>query len=281
MYRQKYKRLKQWLYLSDGRRVERIQAIRSFGNVKEGDIGGFIEDDNNLSHNGNCWIADDAIASGQSRVSGNALLKDSARIDHRVKVSDFAVIQDRAMLRDDVFVYGNAVVGFQSLLAGAVTICDHAVVLCHPRYTCGGKNVKPNLNDIVTVRDFARLEGSIFVRDSCIISGNAMIRGNATLTERVKVDGDAIIEDMATLGDDVWISQSSRIGGRTKITGCCIVQGHSVIRGNSRLFCNVRVGGGSVIENETHSGDEICWNNNCDEHTFYSARFTTLSTVGD
>jgi len=130
------------------------------------------------------------------------------------------------------------------------------------------------------VRDFARLEGTISIRDFCVINGNSIIRGNANLIERVQVDGDAIVEDMASLGDDVWICQSARIGGRTKITGYCIVQGHSVIIGKSRLFCNVRVGGRSVIENETLSGDQICWNNFCYRTNDNNACFATLSTGG-
>jgi len=37
----------------DGVTLHRIQALRSFGDVKEGDIGGWIEKESNLWHDGN------------------------------------------------------------------------------------------------------------------------------------------------------------------------------------------------------------------------------------
>jgi hypothetical protein len=33
MYQRKYTRIKQWMYLPDGRKVQRIKAVRSFGTV--------------------------------------------------------------------------------------------------------------------------------------------------------------------------------------------------------------------------------------------------------
>ncbi|UNF53002.1 hypothetical protein MNL01_04770 [Bartonella krasnovii] len=40
--------------------LHRIRALRDFGNVQVGDLGGFIEYEGNLSHLGNCWVYDDA-----------------------------------------------------------------------------------------------------------------------------------------------------------------------------------------------------------------------------
>ena len=34
----------------------RIKALKDFGNVKKGDLGGFIEKTDNLSQEGNCWV---------------------------------------------------------------------------------------------------------------------------------------------------------------------------------------------------------------------------------
>ena len=65
---QKFVLLTQGLRLDDGRTVKRIMAVRDFGNVKKGDIGGFVEWTSNLSQCGNCWIADNAIAAGWTRV---------------------------------------------------------------------------------------------------------------------------------------------------------------------------------------------------------------------
>jgi UDP-3-O-[3-hydroxymyristoyl] glucosamine N-acyltransferase len=276
IFRRKYTRIKQWDYLPDGRKVQRIQAVRSFGTIKQGTIGGFLEDDDNLSHYGNCWIADNAMASGESRVRQNALLKNRARIDDRVIVSDSSTIQDGAVLHDDVFVYGNAVVGSQSFLAGTATVCGHTMVFCRPRYRCNGKIKIPNLCNFVMVKDFARLEGTILLRDHCLVGGNTIIRNNVQLLEHARIEDDAIIENFAVIGDKALICQSARVGGRTKIAGQCIVQGHSVILGKSLLLCHVRVGGYSVIENEHLSGDEVRWDQFSPENCYYDACIETL-----
>lgn len=34
----------------------RIKALISFGNVKEGELGGYVEKEDNLSHSGNAWV---------------------------------------------------------------------------------------------------------------------------------------------------------------------------------------------------------------------------------
>ena len=36
--------------------LHRIRALRSFGNVKAGDVGGWVEREANLSHDGDCWV---------------------------------------------------------------------------------------------------------------------------------------------------------------------------------------------------------------------------------
>ena len=56
------------------RTLYRIQALRDFGNVKEGDIGGYIESEKNLSQDGDAWVYGDA------RVYGNADIKTTGDI---------------------------------------------------------------------------------------------------------------------------------------------------------------------------------------------------------
>ncbi|WP_375638621.1 hypothetical protein [Bartonella sp. AA16NXGY] len=56
----------------DGRTLHRIRALRDFGYVKKGDLGGFIENESNLSHDGNCWISGNAKVYGKAKVCGFA-----------------------------------------------------------------------------------------------------------------------------------------------------------------------------------------------------------------
>ena len=55
-----------------GRKLFQIRAPVSFGDVKEGDLGGYIEKEENLSHDGNAWVSGNAWVYGNAWVSGNA-----------------------------------------------------------------------------------------------------------------------------------------------------------------------------------------------------------------
>ncbi len=73
-----------------GRTLHRIVALRDFGSVKKGDKGGWIEKEDNLSHEGNCWVY------GYAKVYDNA------------EVCDEAVVYGYAKVYDNVKVCGNA-----------------------------------------------------------------------------------------------------------------------------------------------------------------------------
>ena len=55
-----------------GKKLFRIKALIEFGNVKEGELGGFVEKEENLSHDGNAWVSGDAKVYGNARVYGDA-----------------------------------------------------------------------------------------------------------------------------------------------------------------------------------------------------------------
>lgn len=55
-----------------GRTLYRIRALRDFGNVRAGDVGGYIECERNLSQDGNTWVCGDARVSDNALVCGNA-----------------------------------------------------------------------------------------------------------------------------------------------------------------------------------------------------------------
>lgn len=54
-----------------GRVLHRINALRNFGNIKQGEIGGWIENEDNLSHCGDCWVYGDAEVYGNAEVEKN------------------------------------------------------------------------------------------------------------------------------------------------------------------------------------------------------------------
>ena len=73
-----------------GHTLHRICATRDFGDVKKGELGGFVESKANLSHEDNCWVYDNARVYGNAKVSGDAKVFGNARV------------------YSDAWVYGNA-----------------------------------------------------------------------------------------------------------------------------------------------------------------------------
>lgn len=55
-----------------GKKLFRIKALVAFGNVNAGELGGFVEKEENLSNDGNAWVSGDAWVYGDARVSGDA-----------------------------------------------------------------------------------------------------------------------------------------------------------------------------------------------------------------
>src|SRR6266704_4608937 len=70
----------------------RIRALKDFGNVKAGTLGGFVRSERNLSHDGDCWVADeaqvydDAVVSADAQVYGRSHVYDQARVGDKGQV---------------------------------------------------------------------------------------------------------------------------------------------------------------------------------------------------
>ena len=80
-------------HINIGNRIlYQIEALKDFGDVKAGDLGGHIESEKNLAQENSAWVYDDA------KVYGNA------------KVCDDASIYGNARVCDDAEVYGDACV---------------------------------------------------------------------------------------------------------------------------------------------------------------------------
>lgn len=100
----KYEILKDEFIEFDGRKLYRIKALKDFHNVKEGEFGGYIESERNLSHEGDAQVSGDAWVYNDAWVSGNAWVCDDARVF------------GNAWVYGDARVYGNnAVVWFSNV----------------------------------------------------------------------------------------------------------------------------------------------------------------------
>ena len=70
-----------------GRTLKRIRAKVSFGVVRKGEIGGWIEFENNVDVSGNAWVSGNAQVFGNAWVSGDAQVYGEAQVFGNAQVS--------------------------------------------------------------------------------------------------------------------------------------------------------------------------------------------------
>jgi carbonic anhydrase/acetyltransferase-like protein (isoleucine patch superfamily) len=129
--------------IGSGHKLYRIRALRSFSDVKEGDLGGWIEKESNLSHDGDCWVRDNA------KVFGNASVRDDAQVSDNANVYDTARVSDSAVVCGDVWIYGNAQISDTAWVYGDAKVCGDARVsgkarVCFDAMVCGGEVLDKN-----------------------------------------------------------------------------------------------------------------------------------------
>ena len=66
--------------------LHRIRATVAFGIVEVGDLGGWIEKEENLSHEGKAWVCGDAEVCGDAKVCGDAEVWGNAKVCGDAKV---------------------------------------------------------------------------------------------------------------------------------------------------------------------------------------------------
>ena len=137
----KYKLSEETLEI-DGHVLNRIIALRDFGEVKKGDLGGFIEKEYNLAHDWNCWIYNDAVVYGNAMVYGNAIVCDDATVCGNAEVCGEAKVCGNAT------VYGNAMVYGDAKVCDAAKVYGNAIVYGEAK-VCGNAKVEKKSDYIV------------------------------------------------------------------------------------------------------------------------------------
>ena len=114
----------------NGKTLYRIEALKDFGFIKKGEVGGFVESWKNLWQEGNCWIYDDAMVLDNARVTGDA------------RVSENAVVCGNSLITDVAFIYGNAFID-NSAVTESSGVGDNAIVTNNV-YITGLSRIKGN-----------------------------------------------------------------------------------------------------------------------------------------
>lgn len=80
-----------------GIKLFRIKALVTFGCVKKGELGGFVEKEENLDHTGSAWIFGNAKVYGNARLYGNAKVYGNALVHGDEEVSGNAEVSGNQM----------------------------------------------------------------------------------------------------------------------------------------------------------------------------------------
>ena len=73
----------------------RIIALKDFGFIKKGELGGLIEKESNLSQKNECWIHENALVSGNALVSDDALVSGDAEVSGNALVFGYAKVLNK------------------------------------------------------------------------------------------------------------------------------------------------------------------------------------------
>ena len=157
-----------------GRKLYQIKALKDFGDVKAGDLGGYIEKEENLSQDGIAWVHDNAWVYGDAEVYGNAQIHDIARVYDHAEVCGKAQVYGNAQICGYAEIYGEALVYGDAQIYGDACVCDNAEVF-----------------------DNAQVFGDACVCDNAEVFDNARVLGNAQVYDTIWIHCDAQISSTA------------------------------------------------------------------------------------
>ena len=116
-------------HINIGNRIlYQIEALKDFGDVKAGDLGGYIESEENLSQYDNAWVYGDAQVLGNAQVFDNARVYGNACVFDNARVYGNACVFGNAQVFDNARVYGNACVFDNARVYGNACVFDNAEV---------------------------------------------------------------------------------------------------------------------------------------------------------
>ena len=189
--------------------LHRIRALKDFGNVKEGDIGGWIEKEENLSHTGLCWIYDEAIVREDARVTENARAYNISEISGQALIREDAVIRNDVKIYDSTDIYGRAEVYGQAEIYEKAKICKNSKVYDCAKihgnaWICGNSKIY----EFAEVYENSEVYGNSEVRGNSKVYGNSKIYNYAKICDNAEIRGDTEILNDVVIGKDAVIESS-------------------------------------------------------------------------
>ena len=120
----KYRLLENDTITVGGKTLYRIEALKDFASVKKGNKGSYLEKEENLSHEGKCWVFGNALVFGNAQVYGDAWVFGSADVCGNAQVYGDAWVYGYTLVCDHARVYGNACVLGNACILGNAQISN-------------------------------------------------------------------------------------------------------------------------------------------------------------
>lgn len=157
-----------------GHKLFQIRALVTINRVVEaGEIGGYIEKEDNLSQFGKSWVSGNACVYGNAYVSGNSRVTENAR------VYDNAFVSGNVSVSGDVWVFGDAHLSGDAELSGDAVVFGNSQV--------SGKT---------------RLHGNVQLSGDAVVSGDVHLSGDSHLSGNACVLSDSDVLQIKGLGTE-------------------------------------------------------------------------------
>jgi carbonic anhydrase/acetyltransferase-like protein (isoleucine patch superfamily) len=168
----KYKLTDQTIQLGN-KTLYRIEALKKFviadgSTIRPGDVGGYIENEKNLSQEGNAWVYSGAWVFGKAEVYGSAQVYGDTQVFGNAQVYGEAQVLGNARVHGDAWVFGKAWVFDNARVSGDTQVFGNAQVYGDAQ-----------------VFDKAQVYGNAQVYGDAEISGSAWVYGNAEVYDHV------------------------------------------------------------------------------------------------
>jgi len=180
---EKYELLKDnVIVFSANRTLYRIRALKDFGDVKKGDLGGYIQSEANLSHTGNCWIYSNARVYDNAVVYGNAIISGYSSVYENTQIYGYARIYEEARIYGNAQIHGNTQIFGRARISGNAHIYENAQISEYVLIS-GDTEIKRNAqikneNDIFWMSRFgSEFRTTTVFRDSEIPGGWRVVCG--------------------------------------------------------------------------------------------------------
>lgn len=167
MEQKKYELTKETMCF-DGVTLHRIRAIKDFGFIEAGELGGWVESEKNLSQKGNCWIAKEAKAYGGAKIGDNAVLTHKAIACGNSTICNDTLVSNESVIRGFTYLYGNVEVSGKSVIDGYTKLHGHVMII-------GAKIIDAEIYDSVIICDGAYVHGRVKINGKAYISNGAEV----------------------------------------------------------------------------------------------------------